>query len=358
MKKILISTGGSGGHVIPAVTLFQHYKDKCKVFLVTDKRGTKFIDENIHEYEIIDVPNLFSNFLKFPINFIYFIYCFFKSINYLKKNNINILFSTGGYMSLPLCIASKLLNIDIFLFEPNMFIGRANKLILRFSKKIICYNNEILGLDKKYINKIFISSPLLRKEVYNNSKNLKNKIDKIFKIIILGGSQGAELFDNKIKYVIINLSKIFKIQVCQQVSNKKKISELNKFYTDNNVSFELFVYDKKLYNKINFFDLAITRSGASAISELSYFNVPFIAIPFPYAKDNHQLHNAKYYYKKNACWIVDQNDFEIKNMTYFLEKLITNQNDYLIKKKNLSNISYKNSWDNVNQKLMELINEN
>ena len=69
-------------------------------------------------------------------------------------------------MSIPLCLASKILNIRIYLFEPNMVIGRSNKFILKFSKKIICYQKNLIGLPKNYYKKVFLSKPILRKEIY------------------------------------------------------------------------------------------------------------------------------------------------------------------------------------------------
>ena len=109
MKKILISTGGSGGHVIPSLTIYDALKENFEVHIVTDLRGFKFIKK--HNYSLIDVPNLFANLLIFPLNFAKFCMSIFKSYKFLKLNNFNILISTGGYMSLPFCIASNLLNL-------------------------------------------------------------------------------------------------------------------------------------------------------------------------------------------------------------------------------------------------------
>ena len=358
MKKILISTGGSGGHVLPAISLFEHLKDKFDVKLVTDQRGSKYIDNELFNYEVIDVPNIFSNLLKLPFNMFFFIYSIIKSFNYLKKNKIDILFSTGGYMSLPLCVASRLLKIHIFLLEPNMVIGRANNLILKFSKKILCYENNIIGLSAKYINKVFLIKPILRKEIYNINKNINNKLSEPIKILVLGGSQGAKFFDTKIKDLIINLSNFFNICLSQQIYDEKKIEELKSIYDEKKIENDLFKFDNKLHEKLNFFDLAITRSGASAITELSYLNIPFIAVPFPHARDNHQFYNAKYYKDKNCCWLIKQDDFEIEKMTDFVKNLMLNQSDYLSKKDNLINNSYQNTWNNINEKLVDLVNDN
>ena len=113
-----------------------------------------------------------------------------------------------------------------------------------------------------------------------------------------------------------------------------------------------------LITKFNKFDLAITRSGASAISELSYFNIPFVAIPFPAAKDDHQYYNAKYYENKNCCWILRQNEIDISKFSIFIENILDEKNDYFEKKENLNKISYQNTWNNINQRLINLINEN
>ena len=358
MKKILISTGGSGGHVIPAITLLEHFEGKFDVYLTTDKRGSRFIKSNLFKFEIINVPNIYSNIFMLPINVLFFAYSIIKSLIYLKKNNIDILFSTGGYMSLPLCIASKILNINIFLFEPNMVIGRANKLILKFCKKIVLYQNNIIGLSDKYKEKVFLTLPLLRKEIYTLNKNLNTKISKPLKIIVLGGSQGAKFFDETIKDLITNLSKFHGIHVSQQIYDENKINELKKTYDELKVENYLFRYNDNLFKKLNSFDLAITRSGATAISELSYFNIPFIAIPFPHAMDDHQFYNAKYYYDQNCCWTFNQNEFDLQKVVVFIKNLIDNPIDYFEKKKNLNNISYQNSWNNINQKLIKLLDEN
>ena len=123
MKKILIVTGGSGGHVIPSLSIYDILKDNFEVQIATDLRGSKYINNNDYNYSLIDVPNLFSNFLLLPFNLIKFCISILKSYKYLKLNNYNTLISTGGYMSLPLCLASNLLNIKTYIFEPNSVIA-------------------------------------------------------------------------------------------------------------------------------------------------------------------------------------------------------------------------------------------
>mgnify|MGYP001165083399 CR=1 FL=1 len=357
MKKILISSGGSGGHINPSIALYSHLKEKYYVKIITDQRGARYLAKSSCKFEIIDVPNIFNNLLKLPINIFKNIISFFQSYIYLKKNNFDILISTGGYMSIPLFLSAKFLKKEVFLYEPNTTLGRANRFMINYSKKIFCITNKINNLPKKFENKIFVIEPLLRKEIYEIEKNNQNKISNPLKIIILGGSQGANFFDNKLHNVIKNLSNNFNIELIQQVQDKETVEILKKFYDKLNIENNIFTFDEDIFNKINQCNLAITRSGASALAELCMINTPFIAIPFPHAKDNHQLLNAKYYEKKGACWVVEQSDFEIDKMTNLFIKIFENQSEYLKKKENLYKISYQNSWNNINQKLIKILND-
>ena len=357
-KNILISTGGSGGHTIPAITLYEHLKDNYEIFLTSDKRGSKFINNKDYNFKLIEIPRISKNLFKIPNIIFFLIISFFKSFFFIKKNNIDILISTGGYMSLPLCLSARILNIKTYLFEPNMVIGRSNKFFLKFSEKIICYSNKLINFPEKYRKKLAVIDPLLRKEIYEEKKNIKNKVKKPFTILIIGGSQGSEFFDNEISELMINLSKNYKISLIQQITNEKKKNLLKKKYEENKLENELFGFDKEIFKKYSRADLAITRSGASTISELIFFEIPFIAIPLPKSKDNHQFYNAKDYYDKKLCWIVNQSDYSQDNLKEFILNLIQNPKNYFEKKNNMYEFSYQNTWNNINQKLLAIINEN
>ena len=358
MKKILIVTGGTGGHVVPSLSIYDHLKDYFKISLATDQRGLKYINKNNYEYTLINVPNLFSNIYLIPLNLFRFLISIIKSYYYLKRNNFDILISMGGYMSFPLSIAAWLLKVKIFLFEPNSVLGKSNRFMVRISKKVICYNKSIKFFPKKYSNKIFIINPILRKKTYSiNIKNKKNFDDNI-KILIIGGSQGAKFFDESLTKIILKVSKQLKVEICQQVQDKSKNILIEEKYKNNKIKYKLFDFDENLIENLNNYDLAITRCGASALSELSQLCIPFIAIPYPFAKDNHQFYNAKIYQDLNCCWIVNQDEINEESFSKKLIQLFSEKNDYLVKKQNLEKISNQNSWNIVNKKLIDLINEN
>ena len=357
-KKILISTGGSGGHTIPAITLYEHLKNDFEIFLTSDKRGAKYINKKNYNYKLIEIPRISKNFFKLPYVLVFLIVSFFKSFFFMKKNNIEILISTGGYMSLPLCLSAKILKIKIYLFEPNIVIGRSNKFFLKFSEKIITYFQNLKNFPKKHSSKIFFINPLLRKKIYQKKENSENRIKKTFTILIIGGSQGAEFFDNEISELMIDLFRNYKISLIQQITDENKKKIIREKYKEIGLQNELFSFNDEIYQKYNQVDFAITRSGASTISELIFFNIPFLAIPLPKSKDNHQFYNAKDYFDKKLCWLINQSDYKREILKEFILNLIQNPEDYLEKKNNMSKFSYQNTWNNINQKLLALINEN
>ncbi len=354
MDRILITTGGTGGHVIPAEIINEHLKDSYEIYYSTDKRGIKYLKSSKNKTVIIDTPKLDINFFL-PFKLIKLFYLILRSIYYLKKKRINKLISIGGYMSIPVIIAAKILKIKIYLLEPNLTLGRSNRFFLNFSKKIICYSYNLTNFPNRFVNKIKHISPLVFKAFYEINKN--ENTNKNFCFLISGGSQGAIIFDNIIKEAMVDLAKKYPLKVIQQTSIEN-IQNLKDFYDSNNIENEIFNFEKNFINLINKSNLCITRAGATSLAEISIMNKPFVTIPLPSAKDNHQMENAKYYEKLGCCWILDQKTLSKEKLINTLLNILNDNSDFINKKANLKKLNYQNSWNDVNQKLKEIINEN
>ncbi len=352
-KNFLISTGGSGGHVIPATILYQHLSKEANVIISTDIRGLKYLNKDIYQFKIINTPKL-NNIFFLPFNLCVILFLTFKSFFLLKSKKIEKLISTGGYMSLPLILAARILKLDIYLTEPNQILGRANKFFLGICKKIFCYTDQIKNFPEKFKNKVVIINPLVKEEVYK--LNLLSKSNDKFNILVVGGSQGASIFDKKLKDSFVNISKKNPIKIIQQTS-EKNIPYLKNFYFKNNIENILFSFDNNLAQTIQKTDLCITRAGASTLAELSFLNVPFVAVPLPLSKDNHQYENACFYKNNDCCWIIEQKYFEEK-IEEFLKDILDDKSNFLKKKENLKRLNFQNTWINVNQKILNIINEN
>ena len=202
---------------------------------------------------------------------------------------------------------------------------------------------------------MIVIKPLVRENIYKlNKHSISN--DK-FNLLIVGGSQGANIFDKNLKNSVVNISKKFPIRVAQQ-TNEKNIYDLKDFYFKNNIENNIFSFDKNFTNIIKQADLCITRGGASTLAELTFLNIPCLVIPYPHAKDNHQYHNAMFYKNKDCCWILNQKDLKNNVLSNSLIKILDNKEEYIKKKTNMKKFSYQNSWNKINQKIVTIINEN
>ena len=335
--------------------MYDHLKKEFSVKLYTDVRGAKYISKEIDKI-IFDVKQIPEKKYLLPLKIFFLFLAFIKSIIHLRVNKFDILISTGGYMSLPIVLAAKIFKTKIFLFEPNSIIGKSNKILLPFSKKIFCYDKNLLNINKKYKYKIIELPPILKRCFYG--KDIVDKKDDIFKILIIGGSQASLFFSENLKKEIIELSSKYKIEITQQLSRGFNANDYKNEYDKNNIKNNLFFFESNFLCKENDFDIAITRAGASTLAELAHLNIPFIAIPFPYATDNHQFWNAKRYFDPNCCWILEEKNFMPGDIYKIIDRIMIDKNEYILKKNNLKKLNENNTWENINKKFIKYFNEN
>tara|TARA_Y100000591_G_scaffold326016_1_gene347943 strand:- start:2826 stop:3890 length:1065 start_codon:yes stop_codon:yes gene_type:complete len=354
VKKILITTGGTGGHVIPAKVINEHLENNFDVYFSTDVRGLKYFEKKDDKIIIIDTPKLNISFYL-PFKLMKLIYLIIETLIFLRKKKIEKVISIGGYMSLPIIIAAKALGLSVFLFEPNLVLGRGNKFFLNFSKKIFCYSKKLSNFPRKNNHKIEIIKPLVSKVFYKIKKN--HNESKKFCFLVSGGSQGAKIFDQLIKEVMFDLSKNLSIKVIQQTS-KENIQNLKNFYDSKNIENIIFNFNEKFIDLINMSDLCITRAGATSLAEISFLRKPFIAVPLPTAKDDHQMKNAIHYEDMGCCWVLNQKDLNKEKLLAMISNILKEKSDFFAKKSNLDKINSNNSWNDINQKLQKILNAN
>ena len=357
-KKIIFSTGGTGGHILPAINLMKHFFDKgYEVLLVTDIRGSNFIKQ-YSEFKLYIIKTgtpTNKNFFRKILSFLIIFYSIIKSIIILKKEKPNLVFGFGGYVSFPISFSSKLFNLPLVIYENNMILGRTNKFLSSFSKKILTAKKITMNFPEKYKKKTFEVGSIISKNVINCS-NVKNKINQqTFSILVLGGSQGAEVFGTVVPPVIQMIKKrghdINIIQQCIE-NQKEKIIE---FYKKNNIKNYVFKFDKNILKLILSADLAISRCGASTTAELVHTLTPFIAVPLLNSIDNHQYLNAKYYEDKGCCLFLDQKNFNTENLFNLIIKIINNKNELENLKENMKKNYQKNVYINIESQVKEFI---
>ena len=357
-KKIIFSGGGTGGHIFPAINLMKHFFDKeYKVILVTDNRGNNFI-KNYSEFKSYILrtgtptnKNLFKKFFSYFLIF----YSIVRSILILKKERPNLIFGFGGYVSFPISFVSRFFNLPLVIYENNMVLGRTNKYLSSFSKKILLAKKITKNFPEKYKSKTYEVGSILNKNIINSSP-FKGKNDKRkFSILVLGGSQGAEIFGRVIPTVVKMIKDAgYEIEINQQCTIGQKNSLID-FYKKNNIKNYVFEFDKNILKLILPSNIAITRCGASTTAELVHTFTPFIAVPLPNSIDNHQYLNAKYYEIKGCCWLLEQKNFNTNNLFNLIIENIKNRNQLQSIKKNMKKNYNKNVYSNIEREIKKFI---
>lgn len=327
MKKIVFTGGGTLGHVIPNLTLIEEFKKEDLAYI-----GSNGIEKNkvkgiVDYYEIPAVKFVRGKiFTNFKIPFVLF-NAVRKSKRILKELNPSVIFSKGGYVSLPVCLAARKLKIPIIAHESDFSFGLANKLILKLCN-VMCVNFKNLS-DKnekiKYTGPIFpksFDSNLVRK---NSFMIDENKLT----ILIVGGSLGSV----KINQIIIdNLEVLIKNFNIIHITGKgnQKIKSIGNYN-----SIEMVDDMNSLYNLSDF---VIGRSGAGVTAESFYKKLPMILIPLDNgASRGDQCQNAEYYKGMGVAKIILENDL---TKDLFLKEVFDMKNCIE---------EYRNNYNKINQ---------
>ena len=329
-KKIVIATGGTGGHIFPAYSLANYLKNKnFSIRLTSDKRGSYYLKDynNLKLVKIPSSPLIKKNIFKFFYSFFIITFSIIKSLSILIFDRPSLILGMGGYASFPICFAAFILRIKFIIYENNLIIGKANKYLLPFAKKIFVSYKELEGISEKYKDKVVEIGNIVREEILNSniSDYSLARFDGL-NILVLGGSQGARVFADEFPQIFKKLkeSKI-KIKIYQQCHHSQN-DQLSQFYKKAQIDFEIFNFTSNIIDYYSKSNLVITRSGASVLGELINFKIPFISIPLPTSADNHQYKNAVFYAKKGYGNFLEEKD--IKNKLYDL--IVLTFNDKLI----------------------------
>ena len=313
-KKIIIATGGTGGHVFPAYSLAKNLiKNDYSIEIITDKRGLKYLDKQddikfiLNNSTTIYKKNIINLFLSMFVIF----FSYIRSLIILYKAKPIMVFGMGGHASFPVCIAARTLNIPFIIYENNIQIGKSNKFLLPFADKIFVSYQDLVGIKNKYSHKIIVTGNIIREEILNFKK--KNQFrPEILNILVLGGSQAAKSFGEFLPRVFERcIKENIKVKIFQQCIKSQK-SKLHEVYNNLNFDFELFNFTNNILEYFLKAELVITRSGSSITAELINCNIPFICIPYPHATDSHQDKNATYLEKKGYCHSVKEVDVNEK----------------------------------------------
>jgi UDP-N-acetylglucosamine--N-acetylmuramyl-(pentapeptide) pyrophosphoryl-undecaprenol N-acetylglucosamine transferase len=326
--RVIISGGGTGGHVFPAIAIADALKAKDKnieILFVGAKGKLEMEKVPAAGYPIKGLwisgfqRKLTFRNLLFPLKLVHSL---FRAYGILIGFKADVAVGVGGYASGPLLKVANWLKVPTVLQEQNSHAGATNRLLAEKAKKVcVAYP----GMEKYFdTNKIVITGNPIRKEI--NSKDIKTSEGNLDEdqnkktVLIVGGSLGARSLNEAINH---------NEEVWNENPHIQLVWQVGKLYFDDyknssvaqkpNVNVVAFIEDMaKAYADA---DLIVCRAGALTISELALVNKPAILVPSPNVAEDHQTKNAMALVTKNAAWMIKDDEVKEKIGKMVVEKL-------------------------------------
>ena len=341
---IILTAGGTGGHVFPAESLAEELSARgYRLALVTDSRGK----DNYHG-KLGEIPNYSvwagalvgkSKWFKIKSLFKTAIGVLQASLILIRQKPICVV-GFGGYASFPCCMAAILLGIDLVIHEQNSVMSRTNRFLSKYAS-FIGQSFSNVKYTPSRTKKILTGMPI-RKNISNLNKNTytpRNNENK-FQLLIIGGSQGAKIFGEVIPAAVCALPP--EIQKQMQIFHQCRKDDIdtvkagyNHCLADLTIS-HFFNNMAELYAHTG---LIISRAGASSIAEITAAKLPSIIIPLPTAADDHQTTNALSIDSNKAGYVIAQKDFTVEKLSSLITNIMTDEKALIQMSENAGKLS-------------------
>lgn len=359
--KVIISAGGTGGHIYPALAIINKIKevepDSEFIYIGTHNRMEKDIIPKYNiPFETIEIyginrKNIFKNVKN--------IQCFLKANkkckDIIKKFNPDVVVGVGGYVTSSVIYAAKKLGYKTLIHEQNSVPGKANLFLAKYADKIAVSFESSIKEFPKYktvytgnpCSENAIKSQNISKEKFGLSKNKKAVL------IVMGSLGSSRMTDILGKTMTLFRNKEYEILF---VTGKESYNDIEKKNIPENV--KIIPYIENMSGLMKNMDLVVSRAGASTMSEIISLNIPSILIPSPYVPNNHQYKNAVDLVEKKAAILIEEKNLKGDLLVRTIDELLNNEYKMQEMKKYLNQMAVKDSATRIYHILKELSDKN
>lgn len=322
---ILLCAGGTGGHVFPARALAEELLARgYRVAIATDTRGVKYLDglEKVDVHIISAGP--YRAGLRGKVSFVLsLLKGYFESHRLIGRLRPAVAVGFGGYPSAPPMFAAQHRRVPTVLHDSNAVFGVANILLAPFADKIGLSHRNTRGLKPKWTAKSTMTGNPVRKEIIALHDKKFPPVENEINILIFGGSLGATSFAEIIPHSIIGLANEvhLKLKVAHQV-RENDTEKVNRLYSNAGLDVEIKSFFDNVPERIEIAQLMICRSGASTVAETTCAGRPAVYIPYPWHKDQQQLHNAEEISQVGGGWILEEKNLTSDSLLELLKKIV------------------------------------
>ncbi len=312
--RILVVTGPSGGHIYPALSLLEQLKKSGsapELLLVVPKKSP--VQASGYPLKRISAGNISFSFDAKGVSSLYnLIKGAFESLMLVLKFRPCVAVGFGSIDSLPVMFLSWMFRMKTIIHEQNVVPGMANLLLAKFVDKIAVSFEDTrrhLHVDEQKV--VFTGNPI-RQTLVPVDKNMAIEYFALdrdrFTILVMGGSQGSHSINTWFIKGLAQVKDKSRMQVIHLCGGQQKL-QIKAQYDRLNIRACVFDFLAEMHYAYSASDLALCRSGATTVAELTFFRVPSILIPYPYAR-RHQLHNAMVLQQKGCAVIINEEELK------------------------------------------------
>ena len=326
-KRIVIMAGGTGGHVFPALAVAEYLLEKdWQVSWLGTHRGleSRVIPEHGIAIDWLSVAGVRGKGVMAKIKAVFMLFkACFQALKILHTRKPDVVLGMGGFVAGPGGLMAKLLGIPLIIHEQNRVPGTTNRLLARISNQVLeAFPNSFESRTKAK----FTGNPL-RKDFLNVARNTQQTVEGEIRLLVVGGSQGAQILNEIVPEGIFQFKKTDSKQCLVRVRHQTgatMLSQVDKRYKDLGIDSEASAFIEDMVAVYDWADLVICRAGSMTVSEVAAMGVPAIFIPLPTAIDDHQSANACYLKDAGAGLVLMQNNLNPLSLAECIDDALSN----------------------------------
>ncbi|HEX3651739.1 MAG TPA: undecaprenyldiphospho-muramoylpentapeptide beta-N-acetylglucosaminyltransferase [Rhizomicrobium sp.] len=358
MTTIVLSAGGTGGHLFPAQALAAELMRRGRrIVLMTDARGRNY-GAAFPGAEVATVPSaspsnagLIGRILS-PLRIAAGIVVGRRKLTRLKPAAV---IGFGGYPSLPVMLAASFAGFPTAIHEQNAVLGRVNRLVAG-RMRAIAASFPFAKFAPKDMSRVRYTGNPVRPEavVLAHSPYEAPSANGSIRVLVFGGSQGARALSEIVPAAFASLPQAFRtrLDIVQQ-GRPEDIESIRAAYVKASIRAEVESFFSDLPKRMAAAHLVISRSGASTVSELAVIGRPAILVPYPFATDDHQTANASVLANAGAAWLIQQRDLTAEKLSALLTDIFGNPDDLVKRAETAASLGKRDAA----QRLADLVDE-
>ncbi|NLA33800.1 MAG: undecaprenyldiphospho-muramoylpentapeptide beta-N-acetylglucosaminyltransferase [Tenericutes bacterium] len=358
--RVIISAGGTGGHIYPALAIINKLKDQYNNIDIlyigtTDRMEKDIIPSKGIEYIGLEMNGLSkTNMVKNIKSVNNFYNAYKKTKEIIKEFKPDIVLGIGGYITAPVIYAAHKMKIKTFIHEQNIIPGKSNRFLSKFVDKIGVSLPDSLTYFPK--DKVTLTGNPRGEEAYQakpiRKRTLGLKENKKLVLIVMG-SLGSLTMSKKIQEILPKFNhKSYEVIL---ITGKDYYDQYKNLLVRDNV--KIFPFLDNILNVLKVTDLIVSRAGASTLAEITAIGLPSILVPSPYVANNHQYLNALSIKEAGGAMLLEEKDFNSHNLIKMIDDILNHQDKYLKLKTNMAKLGITNSTDRIIKIINSLVGE-